>query len=98
MAKKKQDEPEARPLPRFYVTFSDAMTQVQIQAGTDDITKFTKTDLMKMVEAFKDEVAKEEKVIQDRQKNAEKELNESDERSDSEVPKRVRRTRKVRKP
>ena len=98
MGEMKKDSNDGSALPRYYVTFSDAHTQVQIQAGTNEIDKFTKTDLMKMVKAFKEEVAKEEQVLEDRKKEAERELNESDERSDSQKTKRVRRTRKVRKP
>lgn len=87
---KKQLEEEKIPAPRYTVYFIDQVTQVQIGAATDDLDKFTKTDLMKMVEAFKEEVIKQ---------NAKWEKpNESNKRSNSKVSKRVRRPRKVSKP
>lgn len=84
----------------FGIILFDNITGVQIAAGTENLDKFTRTDLMKMVAAFKKEVDKEEKHIADIQKKAEKELkDEPNKRSDSKTRgKRVRSSRKVRKP
>lgn len=49
---------------RFAVVFMDNLTGVQIAAATEDINKLVKTDLMKMVKAFKDGVKKEEKALE----------------------------------
>lgn len=38
----------------------DDITKVQLAVATDNLDKFTKTDLMKVVQAFKDGVKKEE--------------------------------------
>lgn len=91
MAKKEieSDTPEQKiPAPRYTAYFIDTVTQVQIGAATDDLDKFTKTDLMKMVAVFKEEVQKE---------NAkwEKPKNESNKRGNSKMAKRVRRSRKI---
>lgn len=85
---------------RYAVIFMDKETHVQIAAATDDLDKFTKTDLMKMVEAFKEGVQKEENFQFTRKKEAEKELNkdDSDKRGSGKKTKRVRRPRKVQKP
>lgn len=82
---------------RFAVIFMDKETNVQIAAATEDIDKFTKTDLMKMVKAFKEGVKQEENFQFTRKQEAEKELNknESDKRGNSKVGKRVRRSRKI---
>lgn len=82
---------------RYAVIFMDSETKVQVAAATDDSDKFTKTDLMKMVEAFKKGVKDEENFQFTRKQEAEKELNknESDKRGHSKVAKRVRRSRKI---
>lgn len=79
---------------RYAVVFMDNDTKVQVAAATDNLDKFTKTDLMKMVEAFKEGVKKEENFQFIRKQEAEKELNkdESHKRSHSKVAKRVRRS------
>lgn len=97
--KKKAQAEGKEEAPRYAAVFLDNHTGVQIAAGTHDIDKFTKTDLMKMVKAFKDGVATEEKHIADNIKKAEQGLkDESNKRSNSKVSSRVRRPRKVRKP
>lgn len=102
MTKKQLEKPrveESGPELRYAVVFMDNRTKVQVAAGTDDLDKFTKTDLMKMVEAFKKGVKDEEKFDFTRRKQAEKELkDEPDKRGNSKVSKRVRRPRKVSKP
>lgn len=86
-------EPETRdPAPRYAVYFIDQVTQVQIGAATDDLEKFTKTDLMKMVEAFKEGVETENAKWGEGKQNAPK----SNKRGDSAASKRIRRARKVR--
>lgn len=45
---------------RYKFVIMDDKTQVQLAVATDDLDKFTKTDLMKVVQAFKDGVKKEE--------------------------------------
>ena len=101
MAKKAKEE-NREPAPRFQFFMVDAITGVQIGGATHDVDKFTKTDLMKMVKAFKQGVAREEDFIKQRAELAEKRLNEDDEpniSSDSETRgKRVRSSRKVPKP
>lgn len=73
------------PALRYAVVFMDNQTKVQVAAGTDDLDKFTKTDLMKMVEAFKEGVKEEENFDFKRKQQAEKELQDE--------PKRKRKTR-----
>lgn len=82
---------------RFAVIFMDKETQVQVAAATEDIDKFTKTDLMKMVKAFKEGVKQEENFQFTRKQEAEKELNKDEpvKRGNSKVGKRVRRSRKI---
>lgn len=97
---KTQEEKVEQAAPaHFGIVVFDSVTGVQFAAGTEDLDKFTKTDLMKLIAAFKKEVAKEEKHIAEIRKKAEKELkDEPNQRRNSSVPKRVRRPRKVRKP
>lgn len=92
-----EPESELRPDYRFKFVLMDDVTGVQLPVATDNMDKFTKTDMMKVVKAFKEGVAREEKILNDRQKQAEKELNESDLSGNSTVGKRIRRARKVRK-
>ena len=82
---------------RYAVIFMDSDTKVQVAAATDDLDKFTKTDLMKMVKAFKEGVKNEENFQFTRKKEAEKELNKNEpvKRGNSKVAKRVRRSRKI---
>lgn len=92
-----EPESELRPEFRYKFVLMDDVTGVQLPVATDNMDKFTKTDMMKVVKAFKEGVEREEKVLADRQKQAEKELNESDLSGNSTVAKRVRRSRKIRK-
>lgn len=94
---KKQVEDKSGEDLRYAVIFMDSETKVQVAAATDDLDKFTKTDLMKMVDAFKEGVEKEENFQFTRKEEAEKELNkdESNKRGNRKVVKRVRRSRKV---
>lgn len=93
-----EEESQLRPEYRFKFVLMDDVTGVQLPVATDNIDKFTKTDMMKVVKAFKDGVAEEEKRLDEMRKTAEKELNESGISGDSTVGKRVRRSRKIRKP
>lgn len=77
---------------RFVVAFMDNTTQVQIAAATNDLDKFSKTDLMKMVKAFKEGVKTEEESLRKWEKQ-----NESNKRGGSQVSKRVRRSPKIHK-
>ncbi len=92
-----EQESELRPEFRYKFVLLDDVTGVQLPVATDNMDKFTKTDMMKVVKAFKECVAREEKILDDRQKQAEKELNESDLGGNSTVGKRIRRSRKIRK-
>lgn len=82
---------------RYKFILMDDVTGVQLPVATDNMDKFTKTDMMKVVRAFKKGVLAEEKRLEDMRTKAEKELNESNLSSDSNVAKRVRRPRKIRK-
>ena len=92
-----EQESELRPEFRYKFVLLDDVTGVQLPVATDNIDKFTKTDMMKVVKAFKEGVAKEEQRLDDMRKQAEKELNESDLGGNSTVGKRIRRARKVSK-
>lgn len=85
---------------RYKFILMDDITGVQLPVATDNIDKFTKTDMMKVVKAFKEGVQAEEKRLEDIRAEAEKALaekHESNKRSDSDVAKRVRSSRKIRK-
>ena len=93
-----EQESELRPEYRFKFILMDDVTGTQLPVATDDMDKFTKTDMMKVVKAFKEGVEAEEKRLEDMRAQAEKELNESDLGGNSTVGKRLRRSSKVRKP
>lgn len=85
---------------RYKFILMDDITGVQLPVATDNMDKFTKTDMMKVVKAFKEGVEAEEKRLEDIRAEAEKALaekHESNKRSDSNVAKRVRSPRKIRK-
>lgn len=83
---------------RYKFILMDDITGVQLPVATDNMDKFTKTDMMKVVKAFKEGVLAEEKRLEDMRKQAEKELNESNLGGDSNLGTRVRGSSKVRKP
>lgn len=93
-----EEESQLRPEYRYKFVLMDDVTGVQLPVATDNMDKFTKTDMMKVVKAFKEGVEAEEKRLDDMRKQAEKELNESGISGNSTVGKRLRRTSKVRKP
>jgi hypothetical protein len=86
---------ELRPEYRYKMILMDDQTQVQLPVATDNLDKFTKTDMMKVVKAFKEAVAAEESKWEKPIEKKKKDNTESAERSDSSKVKRVRRTRKV---
>lgn len=59
-AQEEAQNEEQQGVPRYRVMFQDGVTGVQIAAGTDELDKFTKSDLMEMVKAFKKNVEAEE--------------------------------------
>lgn len=92
-----EQESELRPEFRYKFVLLDDITGVQLPVATDNLDKFTKTDMMKVVKAFREGVEREEKILEDRQKQAEKELNDDTHLSgNSTVAKRLRRSSKVR--
>lgn len=72
----KKEEPIDEGVPRYRITMQDGVTGVQISAGTDDLNLFTKTDLMKFVKHFKQQIKNTEESPLEREMARRKKLAE----------------------